>query len=116
MIVLAVRRTTNAGDWTFGRNRSNYASASESIEQRVKTRLLCVKDNWFLDKGYGIRWFAYGDAGANQAELDAELKQVVANTNGVAAILKFDSFVLDRTYTANITIRDVYSNTIEVSA
>ncbi len=116
MIVLAVRRVTSSGDWTFGRNRSNYASGTESIEQRVKTRLLCLKKNWFLDKGYGIRWLSYGDAGTNQAELDTEIKQTIANTNGIAAILNFNSFVLDREYKAEVTVRDVYGNTFKVSA
>lgn len=115
-MALAVRRIDANGDWTFGRGRGDYASGSESIQQRVVTRLRSFTNDWFLNLSYGINWTQDSQKPADLAGLEAEVKATLLQTDGVKAI---KSFAMDlnefRVLTVTATLVDEYNTTYEVS-
>ena len=51
---MIVRQLDDNHDWTFGHGLGNYLDSSEAIAQCVKTKLLALKRDWFLNREDGI--------------------------------------------------------------
>lgn len=87
---MIVRELDKNHDWTFGRGKSNYLSKSEAIAQSVKTKLLSLKGDWFLNRKDGIPWFDYLDKNPNTQSLEMECKRRILSVKGVEEITFFD--------------------------
>ncbi|MDE9549513.1 hypothetical protein [Xenorhabdus bovienii] len=114
---MRVRRLDDNHDWTFGCGRSDYATQSEAIAQSVKTRLLSLFNDWFLNPDHGVRWFDYLRKNPNLMMMESELKTTVLNTDGVAEITRFDIQLNENRKTVVIVeYIDSYGNRNEVNA
>ncbi|PHM22353.1 hypothetical protein [Xenorhabdus innexi] len=114
---MRVRRLDNHHDWTFGNGRSDYATKSDAIAQSVKTRLLSLFNDWFLDPEHGVSWFDYLRKNPNLMTMEAELKETVLNTQGVQEITHFDIRLEadSRKSLVEVTYIDIHDNQSEVS-
>ncbi|KGE06447.1 hypothetical protein LA03_31600 [Burkholderia gladioli] len=115
---MRVRRLDTGGDWTFGRGRADYADRSESVAQRVATRLRSFRGDWFLDLDHGIPWIERMERGNERDRLESDIKRQILGTVGVERILAFDIAVDGQTrrMTVSTTLRDRYGNEFEFSA
>lgn len=114
---MRMRRLDENHDWTFGSGRSDYATESEAISQSVKTRLLSLHSDWFLNRDHGVKWFDYLKKNPNLVNIESELKKTVLNTDGVTEITGF-SIALDpdtRKITVSVDYIDIYGNSMGVS-
>lgn len=68
-----------------------------NIAQRIKTRLLFWRGEWFMDTSDGTPWYerVLGKTG-NRAVIGAVIRRRIIQTPGVASITDFD-IELDRT-------------------
>ncbi|MDC9606874.1 hypothetical protein [Xenorhabdus griffiniae] len=114
---MRVRRLDNHHDWTFGNGRNDYATTSEAIAQSVKTRLLSLHNDWFLNPDHGIRWFDYLRKNPNLMAMESELKGAVLNTDGVTEITYFDIKISadNRQSQIGVTYIDIYGQKNEVN-
>ncbi|OWO79302.1 hypothetical protein B5C26_21230 [Photorhabdus luminescens] len=114
---MRVRRLDNNHDWTFGNSRSDYATKSEAIAQSVQTRLLSLRNDWFLNPDHGVGWFNYLRKNPNLMTMESELKSTVLNTSGVHEITHFDIKINvdSRKSTIEVTYIDIYGNKKEVN-
>jgi hypothetical protein len=115
---MRVRRNDSNNDWTFGRGRASYAATSESVAQRVKTRLQSFFKDWFLDLDHGLPWFARVEKPADLPRVEADVKRCILETPGVEALLAFD-MTLDpdtRHMVINVAVRDIYGEESQVNA
>lgn len=103
-----VRRLDSNHDITGGAGIASYATGSEATAQRVRTTLLCILGEWWLDETVGVPWFApedpndpdnvgvtpiMGGAGApNLGYAETVLKAAIL---GIAGIATLDSFVME---------------------
>lgn len=87
---MIVRELDKNHDWTFGRGKSNYLSKSDAIAQSVKTKLLSLKNDWFLNLKDGIGWFDYLEKNSNTQALEMECKSRILSVKGVVEITFFD--------------------------
>ena len=87
---MIVRELDKNHDWTFGRSKSNYLNKSDAIAQSVKTKLLSLKNDWFLNRKDGIAWFDYLDKNPNTQSLEMECKRRILSVPGVEEITLFD--------------------------
>ena len=87
---MRVRGLDQQHDWTFGAGRSNYLGRSEAIAQCVKTALLSLYGNWFLDLTHGVRWPLYLRKNPDLRAMEQELKRVILSVDGVIKIIEFD--------------------------
>lgn len=111
-MILATRALDANHDWTFGQGKQNYLQERESISQRIKTRLLCLRNDWFMALDYGVDYFS-----ANEAVITKQMQQMIIETNGVVELLSFTYTVDDdRKLSVSAVVRDVYGQEIEVSA
>lgn len=109
---MRVRRVDADGDWTFGRGRYSYAATTESVAQRVKTRLQSFQGDWFLDLDHGLPWFARFEKPADLSLLESDIKRCILETPGVATLTTF-SITLDpdtRKCVIVATITDIYGD------
>jgi len=111
-----VRRITSSGDWTFGSGRAGYANDSESVAQRVKTRLLSFEMDWFLDLEHGMPWFQMTEKPASLARIETEIKTCILETDGVARIIDYAQRFDPETRRLQIEagVVDIYDNEINI--
>jgi hypothetical protein len=102
-----VRRLDSNHDITGGAGLANYATGSEATAQRVRTTLLWVLGEWWLDATGGVPWFSpeepsdpdytgvapiIGGSGApNLGYNETVLKAAILGVVGVATL---DSFAM----------------------
>lgn len=99
-------------DWTFGRGRANYKSASNAIGQNIVTRLRSFKRDWYLDNNANIDWITLlGTRGITTNEIRDQVERTVKATEGVARINKIEVNLdrVQRTVTININVTDIYN-------
>lgn len=114
---MKVRRLDDNHDWTFGSGRADYATQSEAIGQSVLTRLLSLRNDWFLNPEHGVRWFDYLRKNPNMIAMESEIKSTVLNTQGVEKITEFDITLNadTRAMTITVTYIDIYGHENEVN-
>lgn len=114
---MKVRRLDDNHDWTFGSGRADYATQSEAIKQSVLTRLLSLRNDWFLNPEHGVRWFDYLRKNPNMIAMESEVKSTVLNTQGVEKITEFDITLNadTRAMTITVTYIDIYVHENEVN-
>lgn len=105
-----IRRLDKNHDWTFGQGMNNYASESEAIAQRVKTRLWSFVGDWFLDLEHGLPWLPEMERNVNLAEIETMVRRCVSRTEGVARITAYQADLNPDTRKLTITVdyEDVY--------
>ncbi|SEO76201.1 hypothetical protein SAMN02800692_1983 [Luteibacter sp. UNC138MFCol5.1] len=114
---MRVRRIDSDGDWTFGAGRASYADRTESVAQRVKTRLLSLQGDWFLDLSHGLPWFDLIERPADLAKVERAVKAQILRTDGVRRITAFSMSVDPGTRAMAITtsIVDIYGIETQIS-
>lgn len=110
---MLVRRLDGNHDMTFGQGLADYATDAESVAQRVKTRLLLLKEEWFLDTDAGVPYLQeIAIKPANLPLAEAIIKRTILETEGVLEIRSF-SMIYDRnTRRLNIeaTVATIYED------
>lgn len=107
---MRVRRIDANGDWTFGAGRASYADRSESVAQRVVTRLRSLQGDWFLDLTHGLPWFELMERPADLARVEREVKAQILRTDGVSKLTAFAMSIdpVTRKLSVSATIIDIY--------
>lgn len=115
---MKVRALDGNHDWCFGRGMVNYLTGSKAIAQSVKTRLLMLKNDWFLGMDDGIAWFDYFEKNPDVTSMEGDIKTAVTSVYGVDIITDFDVLLDSETRSMKIKISydDIYKNNSEVIA
>jgi hypothetical protein len=79
------------GDIVHDGRRLQRVADLEAIAQSLRTRLATFKGEWFLDENYGVPWFqTILGTKIPQAAIREVFRKVIAETPGVAQILKLE--------------------------
>lgn len=98
------RKLNTNGDYTFGQAQSNfYVNTPEAVAQAVKTRLLLIQGEWFLDVSEGTPYSAKILGAGKVATFSSALKRVIAETQGVKEVVRFGAFFNSSTRKASVT-------------
>lgn len=100
---MKVRALDENHDWTLG-----HKTKSNAIAQNVKTEILSLYNDWFLDYENGIRWFNYLKKNPNIPSLKKELKRQVLKVDGVKSLEKLDLVMDERKAIVSIEYIDIY--------
>lgn len=103
------RKLDADGDAVFGRSSLDFISNSpETVAQAVRTRLLLLRGEWFLDVTDGTP-YATEILGANTAQTyDLAIRERILDTQGVTGIVSYESNLADRALTVTATINTLY--------
>lgn len=110
---MIVRRLDKNNDMLFGQGITNFAKDSEAVAQNVRTRLLLVLGEWFLNTEDGTPYLENVFIKPEQLALvEATLKARIVETEDVLELnefeLLFDS--RERTVTINAKVRTIYGD------
>lgn len=123
MATSRVRRLDRNNDATFGKGAANYASGSESTEQRLVCALRLILGECFLDTDRGVPWIQAEDSdtrpilGVKPADPGAAEAIVKATILGVEGVASISSFALrlnttTRGASIDVSVFDVDGNPI----
>lgn len=114
---MKVRELDKNHDWTFGHGLGNYLQSSDAIVQCVKTKLLALKRDWFLNRNDGIAWFDFLTKNPNTKQLEVDVRTEIFKVDGVISIDEFDILLDTQTRESliQITYTDKFNKTNEAS-
>jgi len=100
-------------DWVFGKGKASYKVQSKAVLQSIRTRLKSFTDDWFLNIEDGIDWITLMGSKGNEERINREIEKTILQTEGVVAIINFNTILTDRDLSIKIKFIDVYSEIID---
>ena len=114
---MLVRRLDGNHDMTFGHGIADMAVEAEACAQNVKTRLLLLQGEWFLDTDAGVPYLQQIMVKpANPALTEAIVKRTILETEDVSEIRSF-SMTFDRNtrrMTISATVATIYGSVANI--
>jgi hypothetical protein len=101
-------------DYTFGGGQTKFlVDTPEAVAQAVRTRLLLVQGEWFLDKTEGVPYATQILGAGTQATRDVAIQNAILKTEGVKAITSYSSSVDPNTrkFSVSATLDTIYGST-----
>jgi hypothetical protein len=108
------RKLDSGGDFQFGSNTQDfYKDVPEAVAQAVKTRLLLMEGEWFLDRNQGTPYSSRILGAGNLQKYDLAIQEVILNTVGVSSLVEYasDYSTETRKITVVATISTIYGRT-----
>ena len=103
------RALSSSGDYTFGQSGANFlVNDAASVAQSIRTRLLLLEGEWFLDVTSGTPYATDILGKGTQALYDAALRARILGTQGVNSIISYSSELKKRTLTVTSTVDTIY--------
>ncbi len=107
---MQIRINDKNGDWTFGTSQlSLYRDNGLAVSQAVKTRLLEWTNDCFFNQTAGIDYRVRLGNKNQIKQLDADIRKIITETEGVVALTSYDSYLEDRKLTVIFTVYHLYS-------
>jgi len=103
------RALSASGDYTFGQSAANFlVNNAAAVAQSVRTRLLLLRGEWFLDTTDGTPYATAVLGKGTKPLYDQAIKARILATDGVVAIVSYNSVVNNRTLMITATISTIY--------
>lgn len=100
---MKVRAIDSEGDWLLG-----HKADSAAIAQNVKTQILSLYNDWFLDFENGVRWFNCLSKNPNTDKMRDEIKRQILSVEGVSSLEILNINTTERKATIEVQYRDIY--------
>ncbi len=98
-------------DWQFGKGVNDYATGNNAIALNIQTRILSWVGDCFFALTEGVDWLNRLGSKNQRALLEADLRRIILQSEGVTGINSF-AIVFNsdgRTFTATYSINTIYS-------
>jgi hypothetical protein len=103
------RALDSSGDYSFGRGQDNFlVDQPETVAQAIRTRLLLMTGEWFLDVTEGTPYTTDVVGEHTQFTYDAAIQSRVTETPGVLQITTYTSSVVNRALSIDMTVDTIY--------
>jgi len=108
---LKYRKLDENGDYVLGTGQDFLVNSPEAVGQAIKTRLLLLKGEWFVDTDDGLPQDQI--LGKYTSSKDTLIKQRILETQGVSEIISYSSNTNPNTreYTFTATVNTIYGQT-----
>lgn len=100
---MKVRAIDSEGDWLL-----RHKVDSTAIAQNVKTQILSLYNDWFLDFENGVRWFNYLSKNPNTDKMRDEVKRQILSVEGVSILEILNINLNERKATIEVQYMDIY--------
>lgn len=106
---MKVRALDENHDWSMG-----HKLKSEAIAQNVKTQILSLFNDWFLDFENGIKWFDYLTKNTNLNKMRDEIKKQILKADGVVSLETLNINLVERKAIIQVQYSDIYNENLKV--
>ena len=96
------------GDYAFGRGGQFLVDSPEVVAQAIKTRLLLMAGEWFLDETEGTPYATQILGNNTQGTRDQAIKERILDTPGVDELTSYQSSVTNRKLTIAARVATIY--------
>ncbi len=103
------RNLDSGGDWVFGNGKGNYKSENQAIILNIRTRIYSWFGDCFFDTQAGIDWLNRLGSRNQRELLEADLRRIITQTDGVTGILDLSTDLTNRGFSAQYEITTIYS-------
>ncbi len=94
------------GDLALVKNQMHLTDGKTELKQRLRSRLRVFQGEWFLDVGAGTPYYQeILGKHKNTRQVEASIKSIVSNTDGVIDLLEFSFNVDKATRTARVDFK-----------
>lgn len=105
------------GDYTFGQSAANFlVNNSLLVAQAIRTRLLLMQGEWFLDKTEGTPYSTQILGKGTRSLYDQAIKTRILGTQGVNQIVNYSSNLNNRVLTVNALVNTIFGPVTVVTA
>jgi hypothetical protein len=113
---MITRRLDSNFDMTFGHGLADFLTETEAIGQNIKTRLLLILPEWFLNITEGTPWRSILGVRFDRNYSETALRKRILETDGVTKITMFKLAVNSSTRKAvlSVTVETIYSTLVSV--
>ncbi len=114
---MSVRAIDSNGDWTWGKNQSNYLTKNNAIMQNISTRLKSFKFDWFLDEQKNIDWINLLGKYGTEPVIQSEAERVIIQTQDVLSCVVTSSTINEKTRELKLsyTVKTIYTSSFSDS-
>ena len=106
------RKQSSTGDYTFGFGQADFLiNNPECVAQAVKTRLLLLRGEWFLDIDDGTPYADEILGKSNAMARDQAVRARILGTENVTEIVSYFSELVDRNLSITATINTAFGQT-----
>ena len=109
---MKIRALDSNKDWSFGKGLSFYAIDQKAINQNIETRLLEWKNDCFFQLKAGVDW-RNRLGGKSVVLLNAELRNVLIQTDGVLEIIELSSDIVNRSLKISYNVKTVFASSAQ---
>lgn len=109
------RKQTSTGDYVVGQGQGTFfVNDPDGVAQAVKTRLLLITGEWFLDTTEGTPYLQEVLGVGTKPIYDAAIRERILDTEGVNSLVDYSSDLnpTTRKLSVNATIDTIYGNAI----
>ena len=106
---MRIRNVDKNWDWRFGKGNNDYVTGAYSVGIDIKMRLQEWINDCFFALNHGIDWKKRLGSYNQKLFLDADIRRIARETNGVLEIVNFESHVINRRYTCTFDVYQQYS-------
>jgi hypothetical protein len=103
------RNLDENSDWRFGKGRNDFTQRNQAIGLNIRTRLLSWFGDCFFAQNEGVDWYNRLGSKNQQTLLEADIRRIILQSEGVTGILTFDTILEGRSFTANYSVSTIFS-------
>ena len=111
---MRTRAVDNNWDWKWGKSNQDYTKDSLSVAYSVKMKILSWYKDCFFAQDEGIDWKNILGSKVSKKAADDAIKEIIRQEDEILDLTRFESEVVDRSYTATVRFTTIYGETIEV--
>lgn len=112
-VKMKFRNLDNDHDWKFGKGLNDYRRDEEAVKLNIRTRILSWFGDCFFAQTEGIDWINRLGKTNQRTLLEQDLKSIILKTPEVAELISFSTSLVNREFTAEYSIRTIYSRTFK---
>ena len=106
---MRIRNVDGNNDWLFGHGHSDYITEAYAVGVDIKLRLQEWVNDCFFSLPSGIDWKTRLGAHNQKLFLDADIRRIASETNGVIDLVNFESNIVGRKYFCSFEVYQQYS-------
>jgi hypothetical protein len=112
---MIIRNLDANSDWTFGKGTENYLQGDAAIALNIRTRIYSWLNDCFFAMSAGIDWFNRLGGKNQRTLLEADLRRIILQSDGVTGIISLYTVLNGRAFTASYNITTINSKSYQGS-